>query len=50
MELERKKSRVTKQVYRGPLIRYQSVTMPLIEDYPPETEINVDEDTENGDG
>jgi len=45
MELERKKARVTKQVYKGPTIKYQSVTMPLIEEIPGETEINVDEET-----
>lgn len=50
MELERKKSRVIKQVYKGPLIKYQSVTMPHLEEFPLEAEINVDEDTDNGDG
>ena len=46
MELEKKKARVQKQVYRGPVIRYQSVTMPLIEDLS-EAEINVEESSEN---
>ena len=47
LELEKKKNRVTKQRYHGPLIRYLSTTMPLIEELPPEAEINVDEDTDN---
>ena len=47
MELEKKKNKVSKQVYKGPIIRYQSVTMPLIEELPADDEINVDED---GDG
>ncbi|XP_074661626.1 vacuolar protein sorting-associated protein 72 homolog isoform X2 [Tubulanus polymorphus] len=43
LELEKKRSRVTKQVYRGPVIRYNSTTMPLIEQLPSnEPEINVD--------
>ena len=45
MELEKKKSRVQKTVYKGPIIRYHSVTMPLIEDLP-DTDVNVDEDGE----
>ena len=32
MELEKKKARGQKQVYRGPLIKYHSTTMPLMED------------------
>ena len=44
LELEKKKSRVQKVTYKGPLIKYQSVTMPLIEDIPGESEINVDGD------
>lgn len=45
MEMEKKKSRVSKQMYRGPLIRYQSFTMPLIEELPNEVEISVDVDS-----
>ena len=41
MELEKKKARVTKTVYKGPIVRYQSVTMPLIEELPDNKEINV---------
>ncbi|KAK3089450.1 hypothetical protein FSP39_003709 [Pinctada imbricata] len=43
MELEKKKSRIQKQMHRGPIIRYHSLTMPLIEELPPEPEINVDD-------
>jgi hypothetical protein len=32
MELEKKKTRPTKRVFNGPMIRYQSMSMPLIED------------------
>lgn len=32
LELEKKRSRVVKQANKGPMIRYHSVTMPLIED------------------
>ncbi|OWF36321.1 vacuolar protein sorting-associated protein 72 homolog [Mizuhopecten yessoensis] len=45
MEMEKKKSRVTKQINRGPLIRYQSFTMPLIEELPCDVEISVDVDS-----
>lgn len=44
MELERKKGRISKQIHKGPIIRYHSLTMPLIEELPPEPEISVDED------
>ncbi|XP_054747021.1 vacuolar protein sorting-associated protein 72 homolog [Anastrepha obliqua] len=30
MELEKKKTRPTKRVYNGPMIRYQSMTMPVV--------------------
>ena len=46
MELEKKKNRVTKTVYRGPIVRYHSVTMPLMEEFL-DTDINVDD---NGEG
>lgn len=49
LESEKKKSRVQKTSYKGPVIRYQSVTMPLIEQLPTsqsEPEINVEEDGE----
>ena len=42
LELEKKKARSQKVVYKGPIIRYQSVTMPLIEELP--DDINVDEE------
>ncbi|XP_060066882.1 vacuolar protein sorting-associated protein 72 homolog [Ylistrum balloti] len=45
MEMEKKKSRVSKQINRGPLIRYQSFTMPLIEELPCDVEISVDVDS-----
>nr|KAG5689648.1 hypothetical protein BaRGS_029887 [Batillaria attramentaria] len=45
LELEKKRARVQKQVYRGPVVRYHSVTMPLItEDACLDAEINVDEE------
>jgi len=44
MELEKKKNRIQKQMHRGPMIRYQSFTMPLIEELPQEQEISVDVD------
>ncbi|KAK7099051.1 vacuolar protein sorting-associated protein 72 homolog isoform X2 [Littorina saxatilis] len=45
LELERKRTRVQKQVYRGPIIRYHSVTMPVLnEDLCLDPEISVDED------
>ncbi|KAK3585002.1 hypothetical protein CHS0354_024915 [Potamilus streckersoni] len=46
MELEKKKARVQKSAYRGPMIRYHSTTMPLIEDITAEMEINVEGDGE----
>lgn len=47
LELEKKRARVQKEVYRGPVIRYQSVTMPLLsEDACLDPEINVDEEGE----
>ena len=49
MELEKKKARSVKSAYRGPMVRYHSVTMPLIEELPAEAEINVVTDA-NGDG
>lgn len=45
LELEKKKNRIQKQVHRGSIIRYHSLTMPLIEELPPEPEINVDGDS-----
>nr|XP_022317512.1 vacuolar protein sorting-associated protein 72 homolog [Crassostrea virginica] len=45
MELEKKKNRIQKQMHKGPIIRYHSLTMPLIEELPPEPEISVDEDS-----
>ncbi|GAB1608321.1 vacuolar protein sorting-associated protein 72 homolog [Argonauta hians] len=53
LESEKKKCRVQKTTYKGALVRYQSVTMPLIEQLPQsllvvEPEINV-EDVTGGD-
>jgi len=45
LELERKKNRVQKSAYRGPIIRYHSVTMPLIQELPGD-EIHVDSDSD----
>ncbi|ESO86561.1 hypothetical protein LOTGIDRAFT_95101, partial [Lottia gigantea] len=36
LELEKKKSKIQKQVFKGPIIRYQSVIMPNLEDYEPD--------------
>ena len=41
LESEKKKARVKKNIFKGATIRYQSVMMPLIEQLPTETEINV---------
>ncbi|CAH1789648.1 unnamed protein product [Owenia fusiformis] len=43
LELERKKSRVVKSVYRGPIIRYHSTSMPVVEE---SSEINVETELE----
>lgn len=43
LELEKKKNRIQKQINKGPMIKYQSFTMPLIDELPMETEINVDD-------
>lgn len=32
MELEKKKTRPTKRIFTGPILRYQSITMPIVED------------------
>ncbi|XP_046381677.1 vacuolar protein sorting-associated protein 72 homolog [Haliotis rufescens] len=45
LESEKKKVRVTKQAYRGPIIRYQSLAMPVVEEVVTEPDINVDEDS-----
>ncbi|XP_062536275.1 vacuolar protein sorting-associated protein 72 homolog [Armigeres subalbatus] len=34
MELEKKKTRPTKRVFTGPIVKYQSFTMPLVEEIP----------------
>jgi hypothetical protein len=44
LELEKKKTKVQKQVYHGPVIRYHSVTMPLLDELASDMEINVDGD------
>lgn len=35
MELEKKKTRPTKRVFTGPIVKYQSFTMPLVEEASP---------------
>lgn len=35
MELEKKKTRPTKRVFTGPIVKYQSLTMPLVEEVSP---------------
>uniref|UniRef100_A0A0B7BKW5 Vacuolar protein sorting-associated protein 72 homolog n=1 Tax=Arion vulgaris TaxID=1028688 RepID=A0A0B7BKW5_9EUPU len=42
LELEKKRARVVKQTYHGPIIRYHSLTMPLIEELPYEPDVDVD--------
>ncbi|XP_055615463.1 vacuolar protein sorting-associated protein 72 homolog [Toxorhynchites rutilus septentrionalis] len=42
MELEKKKTRPTKRVFTGPTIRYQSLTMPLVEEVLPSKSISTD--------
>ena len=42
LELEKKRSRVVKQAYKGPIIRYHSLAMPLIEELPYEPDVDVD--------
>ena len=42
LELEKKKSRVHRQTYYGPSIRFHSVTVSLSDDNVPDAEINVD--------
>ncbi|KAK6617625.1 hypothetical protein RUM44_005213 [Polyplax serrata] len=47
MELEKKKTRIVKKVFTGPVIRYQSLTMPLIKEVTEEKVVVSDEQTEN---
>lgn len=42
LELEKKRARVVKQAYQGPIIRYHSMTMPLIDLLPYEPDVDVD--------
>ncbi|XP_005095332.1 vacuolar protein sorting-associated protein 72 homolog isoform X2 [Aplysia californica] len=42
LELEKKRARVVKQAYQGPIIRYHSLTMPLIDELPYEPDVDVD--------
>ncbi|KAH9512375.1 Vacuolar protein sorting-associated protein 72 [Bulinus truncatus] len=42
LELEKKRARVVKQAYQGPIIRYHSLTMPLLEELPFEPDVDVD--------
>lgn len=41
LELERKKTKFVKNTYSGPIIRYHSVTMPLIEEIPSQNPENL---------
>ncbi|XP_014676947.1 PREDICTED: vacuolar protein sorting-associated protein 72 homolog [Priapulus caudatus] len=50
MELEKKKARQLKQVYKGPVIRYHSVTMPQIEDISSELKEILQEERIDVDG
>lgn len=61
MELEKKKTRPTKRVFTGPIIKYQSLTMPLVEelqagssavtDSPPKMEVDdTDESKDKSSG
>ena len=43
LELERKRVRTVKQSYQGPIIRYQSVTMPLIEELT-DSHVNIEDE------
>jgi len=46
LELEKKKCRVHRQTYSGPIIRYHSVTVPVTDEpSSADPEINVDSDT-----
>ena len=47
LEAEKKKTKLHKIRYQGPVIRFHSVTMPLIEELPDEPEIRVDDSHEN---
>lgn len=47
LELEKKKTRIVKKVFTGPVIRYQSLTMPIIKDITDEKVIISDEQTES---
>ncbi|XP_050396961.1 vacuolar protein sorting-associated protein 72 homolog [Patella vulgata] len=47
LELEKKKSRIQKQVFKGPIIRYHSVTMPCLEELAIEPDIIVDGEGSN---
>ncbi|XP_053698241.1 vacuolar protein sorting-associated protein 72 homolog [Sabethes cyaneus] len=43
MELEKKKTRPTKRVFTGPILKYHSLTMPLVEEVPdtsPKNDVN----------
>jgi vacuolar protein sorting-associated protein 72 len=47
LELERKKARIVKHTYKGPIIRYHSMSMPLIEELPDDWEgLCVEQDGE----
>lgn len=42
MELEKKKTRPTKRVFVGPIIKYQSLTMPLVEEMQAGSSVSTD--------
>lgn len=47
LELEKKKTRIVKKVFTGPIIRYHSVTMPVVEELSDDKVIVNDEVNEN---
>lgn len=51
MELEKKKTRPTKRAFVGPIIRYHSVSMPVIQDIEEiRVETKIPENEENVEG
>lgn len=47
LELEKKKTRIVKKVFTGPIVRYHSVAMPLIEELQEEKVVVSEETNEN---
>ena len=42
LELEKKKNRIKKDIHKGPLIKMQSVAMPLVQELPEEISVDID--------